>query len=575
MMVALVAIIVAFDATLLKERFLARSMFGDVLVLAVTGGVLTLLWWSIDLVAVSGGTRPYNFRVAADEPIRLAVIALALHALAAVIPYLGRRSIDAFWDYNRRLFLRALSSALFSGVLFAGLAVALWAIDELLSIDVESETYTDVFAFIAGIVCTWFFLGGVPSNADKYSSNGEVDDAGELAKSGGSVITSEHATEVSVMADAAYPRGLKVFVQFVLLPLTLVYLVILYLYALRITFQWSLPEGQVSYLIFSYAVVGILAYLLIYPLRVDDENQWIRGFSRGFFIALSPLLVVLFVALLRRINDYGLTEPRYYGVALAAWLTIVVTYFLTRREDIRVIPATLALVAIVTVFGPWGATAVAVNSQINELRELSTLDSLTDPRRESIRSITYFLADRGRLAEAAALRTARPDTIDSQLELARLFGIELEEWRRNQQDMHVAFRAWKSIDARGYSDVIQITDNVSSIKAVSATLGRIEISLRPPGVLYVVADSGTVSIRLDSISRALSRPFDSRRLDDGAPRKTLEYSPSEGEAAPSIDVLGHGVRARLVLNWIAGMKGDDSTATINGLSGVLLLGRHQ
>src|SRR4051812_32328113 len=56
--------------------------------------------------------------------IRWLLYALGLHWLIAVIGFLGGEHINSFWQYNKKLFLRILTSLLYTGVLYIGLALA-------------------------------------------------------------------------------------------------------------------------------------------------------------------------------------------------------------------------------------------------------------------------------------------------------------------------------------------------------------------------------------------------------------------------------------------------------------------
>ena len=277
---------------------------------------------------------------------RLAVLLLGLHLAVAVAPYLGelRRGADTpgFWRYNETLLLRLLTGGLYAGVLFAGCALALVAVRELFGWYFESDIFGRLFVVLTTLFNTWFFLAGVPRDF------------------------------AALEQDAPYPKGLKVFTQFVLLPLVVLYLLILYAYLLRIVVQWELPEGWVSLLILALAVAGIFALLLIHPLRHNPENTWVRTFARWFYRALFPLLGLLAVAIGTRIRAYGITEERYFVLLLAAWLLGMAGYFLWRRgQGIIWIPATLAVLAFASAAGPWGAFAVAERSQLGQLRALA------------------------------------------------------------------------------------------------------------------------------------------------------------------------------------------------------------
>jgi len=274
---------------------------------------------------------------------RLLMLALALSLLVATAPFAASRQLNGFWYYNKTLLQRILLAALFSVILYAGLAIALAAVDQLFGVDVPKKYYGELGVFILGIFATWFFLAGVPENLD----------------------------ELEVLAD--YPKVLKVFGQFILSPLLLVYLVILYAYLAKITIEWSWPQGWVSGLIFGFAATGISVYLLLYPIRERAENRWIQVATRWFWIVMVPLIVVLLLAIWRRVSEYGITESRYFALELGVWLTAMVVYFLaSKTKSIKVIPSSICVLALLTSFGPWGVFQVSERSQADRLQGLLT-----------------------------------------------------------------------------------------------------------------------------------------------------------------------------------------------------------
>lgn len=272
--------------------------------------------------------------------IRYTIYNVAIHLLVAFIPFIDTRRLNGFWHYNRILFVRILAALLYSGVLFAGLAAALGSLDFLFDIDVHEELYLDLFIFIGGVFNTWFFLAGIPHD---FTSVADIHE---------------------------YPRGIKIFSQYVLLPLLVLYLAILYIYAGKIVFLWSWPKGIVSYLIACVAVLGILTLLLIYPYGNLLENSWIRKVSKGYYFVLVPLIALLFIAIGMRISDYGVTVNRYIILLLGIWLTIVSAYFISGKENIKFIPVSLAGILILMSFGYWGIFSVSERSQVKRLKSI-------------------------------------------------------------------------------------------------------------------------------------------------------------------------------------------------------------
>jgi hypothetical protein len=262
------------------------------------------------------------------------LISAALHLLVSFSPYLKGRSVNAFWQFNKNLFLRFLTSALYSAVIFIGLSLAILAITELFDISFDDKIYFKLWIIIAGIFNTVFFLAGIPGHLGMLEE------------------------------ESSYPKGLKTFTQYVLLPLVTIYLVILLLYEVKIMVLWSLPTGWVSNLIIAYGIFGILSILLVFPIREQAGNKWIKIFSKSFYYLLIPLIGLMYLAILKRISDYGFTESRYLVMVVGVWLTFITLYFIfSKKQNIKIIPVSLFMVTVLSAIGPQSAFNVSRHSQ--------------------------------------------------------------------------------------------------------------------------------------------------------------------------------------------------------------------
>jgi hypothetical protein len=342
--------------TVLAER---RRWPGGPLLLARLGGVLLLV-------------TLFFVRPAWSDPVaflRYVQLSVGFHLFVAFAPYLGVGELNGFWQYNRTLFLRALTTAVFAVVLFAGLAGALAAVDNLLGVDVEDSTYGRLWFLIAFVFSTWFFLGGVP----------------------------EDLAELETRTD--YPAIIKVFSQFILTPIVTIYLVILTVYLGKIIVTRVWPSGWIGYLVSSVAALGILSLLLVHPIEEREENRWIRTYGRWFYMALVPSIVMLLLAIWKRIAQYGITEKRYFLVVLSVWLAGIALFFILRRSrNIKVIPVTLCLVAFVTFVGPWGAFSVSRRSQTARLERLLAANEMLSDGQVRPAPAALSFADRKELS---------------------------------------------------------------------------------------------------------------------------------------------------------------------------------
>lgn len=283
----------------------------------------------------------------AIDVIRLLILAAALHLFVALAPFTGRGEVNGFWHYNKTLFLKLLTALLYTVVLYAGLSLALAALDNLFGIHVPGKRYGELWVLLNGLFTTWYFLAGVPGDLDGLDA----------------------------LTD--YPKGLKIFAQYILFPLVLIYVAILYAYLAKILVSWDWPQGWVSKLILGFSGTGIFSLLLLHPISGRTENVWIKTTSKWFYVVMIPLIVMLFFAVWRRVSEYGFTEGRYLAIALGVWLVVLVCYFIfSKTKSIKLIPATLCVASFVVSFGSWGAFSVSEKSQINRLEQLLAKDAI-------------------------------------------------------------------------------------------------------------------------------------------------------------------------------------------------------
>jgi hypothetical protein len=207
-----------------------------------------------------------------------------------------------------------------------------------------------------------------------------------------------------------YPLGLKVMAQYILMPIVLIYLAILTAYMGKIIITQDWPSGWIGYLVSSVATVGILSLLLLHPIQEQEENLWVQSYGRWFYVALFPSIIMLLLAIWKRVDQYGFTERRYFLVVLTAWLFGIALYYTIRRsKNIKVIPASLFVVALLAAFGPWSAYSVSKRSQTDRLsRHLARAGMLQDgtlraaagevafeDRREIGETLTYLIWTHG------------------------------------------------------------------------------------------------------------------------------------------------------------------------------------
>ena len=395
--------------------------------------LLTALYFLVD---------PFKYLV---DVFRVALFAFAFHLLVAFAPFLNRGNLNGFWQYNKTLFLRFLTSAFYAAVLFAGLAIALFAIDGLFNVTIHSDVYLRLLIVLSVGFTTIFFLAGVPINFQ------------------------------SLDEEQRYPKGLKIFTQYVLIPLMTIYLAILLVYEVKIAIHWELPKGLVSTLILGYAVFGILSLLLIYPIKEKEGNGWIKLFSRFFYLMMIPLIILLILAVIKRVGNYGITESRYILIILAAWLTGVTGYFLfSKRQNIKVIPVSLFVLAVLSIYGPQSAFSISRVSQTARLKKLmADKDKLS---REEIPAVVRYLVDRQGLASLQSFTSVNLAEIEKKIDLkAEKDKLMSYEIKSEKNDTAFALLKVKDIDNSVLAKYVTF-NNANGLIDVSGYDGMIDLN---------------------------------------------------------------------------------------------------
>lgn len=278
-----------------------------------------------------------------SQAIQIFGYGLLTHLVVAFLPFIGNFKINAFWQYNKSLFIRAFTTVLYTGVLFAGLSGAILAITQLFDVDFGSKIYAYLWFIMALPMSVIIFCAGVPTDINELESSTDL------------------------------PKGLRIFVQFILIPLVVLYLLILYAYMGKIIVQWSLPQGWVTILIMVFSVLGMLAMLLVHPYQHQKENSWVKWYTKGYYVALLPLLILQYVAIFTRIGDYGFTAPRWAVLAITVWLTWITLYnVFFKGRNIVLIPLTLFITAFLFLLGPLSHKSISISSQTAKINRLLT-----------------------------------------------------------------------------------------------------------------------------------------------------------------------------------------------------------
>ena len=344
--------------TLHDVRFIGRDLFPRLLV-NLTYGAVALT--SLKLLVESKNWSPARHLVAAVVVMTIVVIyawfiidknvfstsvyfasALILSMLFA--PYLNKRSDQAsVWYFNYQTGVAVFFAGLASLVLAVGLIIILASLHYLFDIKIASNVYGDIWILSWGGLFPIYVLANISRQFDYEAES------------------------------CSFPKGIQFITNYILLPLMVVYMAILYAYFVRITIQWQLPRGKLTWMIAVFGSLGIVTKLLAYPIR-NSGTRLLLWFDKYYYYALIVPIILLAIAIGVRIRDYGVTEQRYTVVLMAVWFSSIVLLAIYKRDrfHIKYVPMILAVLLLLGSYGPWSTAEVSLRSQVSRLASLSS-----------------------------------------------------------------------------------------------------------------------------------------------------------------------------------------------------------
>lgn len=384
-------------------------------------------------------------------------------------------------------------------------------------------------------------------------------------------------------AECAPP--LSGLLNWMLVPITFACLLLVNVYCLNIAVAGIFPRGIVAGITVGMTIGGGA----VWALACGSHGRGAQWLARSFWLLLLLPTVALIVAARQRVAQYGLTEERYL-LFLCAAVVIAMAGFQAVRRTLPT-PSLAGLVGasalVLAAIGPWGATAVSVQSQFAEfLDALDEAGMMRDGRimlrepSDRIRSIPrassalQFLVARGReglVVERLDRHVDLPEEDDAQNRkrgelLASAIGISFVPipahvptyvWPAGDANyFHIGRDRRNLVDIGGYAyatPVVSLRGQMTWTVSIDAPDGPIEIVLTP---------KGTVTARLG---------VDGEATFDLAP--ALRKHGASTSSPLIVDPERTKVPTRLILHsadWIVSKAGD---VTIQTLEAQLLIGR--
>lgn len=465
-------------------------------------------------------------QISIEVTIRTVVAVFAMLCIYVWLP-----SFQGGFDFNKTVFIHfksALTSVLYSGVLSAGCAAIIAAIDILL-FNVDDNAYGYMMTIVWVLFATIYYLSLLPH----FNSENDRQFAEEAAQC---------------------PRFLEILLSYIAIPLVAIYTLVLAAYFVKILVTLHWPSGQLGPMVLAYSAAGLVIYILCSRM----ENRFADRYRLIFPKALIPIVIMQFISVAIRLNAYGVTESRYYVVIFAVFsmiCAIILSFQPAGRNGIIAVLA--ACIAILSVVPPVDAFTVSRISQINRLESMLVQEGiLTDGKvtpktnvpekvRQESTSILTYLENRKYIKYVRWL----PDDFKTYDGMENTLGFEPFYPGNESQNFYASMDMQKPFSVEGYDICVNTFLNSSADQAnttsyefkIDDAIYRLDFKQMPSKEWYVAVNSGDgselIGTGLDEFTKSLI---------------TMGNQPQESYAPDKMtfDVENNGYKLRIMFQSI-------------------------
>lgn len=223
------------------------------------------------------------------------------------------------WNFALSSITACVTANVIGCIMSGGICFLTLSVHKLFDLSIDSTCYLYVVILCNVCLSMFLFLGLLPQKQEKHNTR---------------------------PLQHSFLNGV---IHYLFLPLTGGYLIVLYIYALRILINWELPIGWVSWLVITLMTGCIVIEFGLYPSRMAQQKRTDNLIARWLPLFVLPLLFLMAIGIIRRFNDYGVTINRLYLITLNIWCYFVcITLIIIKAKRISWIPISFSLVFLLT-----------------------------------------------------------------------------------------------------------------------------------------------------------------------------------------------------------------------------------
>ena len=306
------------------------------------------------------------------------------------------RTNEQFAHSVVNLTVQGFFTVLITGVIIAALAAIIYSIAYIFGVnnDVIYKVFINSASFAGFVVAPMLFcnfMGKHPAEATEEKAENQavsMENAQGAETAGGDIEAdnsrekANSAEEKTVGKKIKMSNVLHIIIDFVMSPSILIYTLILFIYFITIVFKWSLPKGDIAYMVSAFVAVTLIGIVLQYLLAKRYYNWFYKNFT---WIGIPPL-VLFWIGACHRIAQYGFTQERVYLVLIGALMTLFVLMLATEKtKKFRtMLLIAFCSLAVFTYIPGVSASSIGICSQTKRFEQKLSQLHLLDPANHKI-----------------------------------------------------------------------------------------------------------------------------------------------------------------------------------------------
>lgn len=267
-----------------------------------------------------------------------------------IAPFWKDKDENAFWIFLFKNLKALVVAALVTALLLASVEALVFCFGALFEHDFDEKVYFYIFYFCASAVFPILYFSGIPAIEECHRETPALN---------------KFATST---------------IRFLFVPVLSLAILLFYAYIVKFVVLWDMPQGMVSYFVSGFMLYMLALVTILYPTRLAPGNTFEKKLLKVFPAACIPLVAMMSVGLIRRINDYGISAERIYAATINIYFYIIIAVFLIDKIKCksRYIAVIFCAIFFVITDTPLSAYSISQRVWMGSIREALTEAGYTE-----------------------------------------------------------------------------------------------------------------------------------------------------------------------------------------------------